>query len=125
MMVRKLGVACFCIFLKIIYFFDLMILKTIITVFLFMTAIANANNLPQIPLVVDAEIEDFLKEISKPLIVSANLKPKDIRFFLVNDSRINAFVMNGQNIFVNLGVLTTFDTPDAVLGIIAHELGHI
>ena len=33
--------------------------------------------------------------------------------------------MGGQNIFVNTGTLTNFDTPDAVLGILAHETGHI
>lgn len=79
----------------------------------------------QISLIRDAEIEDFLYEISKPIFKSANLNSNDIKFYIVNDSNINAFVSGGQNIFINTGTLTNFDTPDAILGIIAHETGHI
>ena len=79
----------------------------------------------KISLIRDAEIENFLYEISKPIFRSANLNPNDIKFYIVDDNSINAFVMGGQNIFVNTGTLTSFDTPDAVLGILAHETGHI
>lgn len=79
----------------------------------------------QLSLVRDAEIEDFLYEISKPIFKSAKLNPNNIKFYIVSDSSINAFVMSGQNIFINTGTLTSFDTPDAILGIIAHETGHI
>lgn len=79
----------------------------------------------KISLIRDAEIENFLYEISKPIFRSANLNPNDIKFYIVDDNSINAFVMGGQNIFVNTGTLTSFDTPDAILGILAHETGHI
>lgn len=79
----------------------------------------------KISLIRDAEIENFLYEISKPIFRSANLNPNDIKFYIVDDNSINAFVMDGQNIFVNTGTLTSFDTPDAILGILAHETGHI
>ncbi len=79
----------------------------------------------QISLIRDTEIENFLYEISNPIFKSAGLNPEDINFYIVNDNTINAFVTGGQNIFINTGIITNFDTPDAVLGIIAHETGHI
>ncbi|MDR3290142.1 MAG: M48 family metalloprotease [Rickettsiales bacterium] len=97
-------------------------MKKIVLFFLFFINVVFANNLS---IVVDAEIEDFLKRITKPIIKSANLNFDDIKFYIVNDKNINAFVSGGQNIFVNTGTLTTFNTPDAVLGILAHEIGHI
>lgn len=78
-----------------------------------------------ISIIRDTEIENFLREITTPILRSAGLNPQDIKFYIVNDNNINAFVMGGQNIFVNTGTITSFDTPDAVLGIIAHETGHI
>lgn len=78
-----------------------------------------------ISLIRDTEIENFLYEISSPIFKSAGLESNDIKMYIVNDNAINAFVVGGQNIFVNTGTITSFDTPDAVLGIIAHETGHI
>ena len=78
-----------------------------------------------ISIIRDTEIENYLYEISKPIFISAGLNPNDINFYIVDDDSINAFVMGGQNIFVNTGTLTNFKTPDAALGIIAHETGHI
>jgi predicted Zn-dependent protease len=79
----------------------------------------------QITLIRDAEIENFLYEISKPIFKSAKLNSNNIKFFIANDESVNAFVTGGQNIFINTGTLTSFNTPDAILGIIAHETGHI
>lgn len=79
----------------------------------------------KISLIRDTEIENFLYEISSPIFKSAGLSSNSIKFYIVNDNSINAFVMGGQNIFVNTGTIINFDTPDAILGIIAHETGHI
>lgn len=100
--------------------------KLIKFVFIFILSCHNSfSEDSKINLIQDTEIENFLNEISKPIFKSANLNEKNIKFFIVNDNSINAFVTNGQNIFINTGTLTGFDTPDAILGIIAHETGHI
>lgn len=101
-------------------------MKNIIKYFLlFLCFINNIFANEKISLIRDTEIENFLYEISLPIFKSANLNPNDIHFYIVNDNNINAFVMGGQNIFVNTGTIIDFDTPDALLGIIAHETGHI
>ena len=99
------------------------IVKIFILYFIFIQCVFGTGT--QISLVSDTEIENFLKEISLPILKSAGLDYNNVKFYIVNDSSINAFVMGGQNIFVNTGTLTSFDEPDAILGIIAHEVGHI
>ncbi|HSQ97860.1 MAG TPA: M48 family metalloprotease [Rickettsiales bacterium] len=98
------------------------IFKTFLILFLILQKVCAEQ---QLSLIRDAEIEDFLYEISRPIFKSAKLNPNDIRFYIVNDNSINAFVMGGQNIFINTGTLINFDKPDGILGIIAHETGHI
>ena len=76
-------------------------------------------------LIRDAETEKFLHEIADPIFTAANLESKNIRIFIVNDDEINAFVSGGQNVFINTGLLRKYKTPDALIGVIAHETGHI
>ncbi len=78
-----------------------------------------------ISLIRDAEIEDFLYDITKPIFKAANLNPDDINIYIVNDSTLNAFVAGGQNIFINTGLITKYKNPNVLIGVIAHETGHI
>ena len=48
----------------------------------------------------------------------------DIEIILVNDSRFNAFVA-GRRIFINTGALLQAETPNEIIGVLAHEAGHI
>lgn len=78
-----------------------------------------------IALIVDAQTQDFLERLSYPIIEAAQLDPNHVKIYIVNDSSINAFVTKGQNIFINTGLIRKFKTPDALIGVIAHEVGHI
>jgi predicted Zn-dependent protease len=73
----------------------------------------------------DAEIETTLRDFSTPLWKAAGLKPNDITIILVNDPTLNAFVAEGQNIFINTGTIIAADNPGQLKGVIAHETGHI
>jgi predicted Zn-dependent protease len=76
-------------------------------------------------LIRDAEIEDFLYDITKPVFKAANLNPDDIHIYIINDSTLNAFVAGGQNVFINTGLITKYTNPNVLIGVIAHETGHI
>src|SRR4029079_2250705 len=41
-----------------------------------------------------------------------------------NDRHFNAFV-DGRRIFINTGALATAETPNEIIGVLAHETGHI
>ncbi len=78
-----------------------------------------------VPLIRDAEIENTLRAYADPVFRTAGLKPKAIRIFLVNDDSINAFVAGGANMFIHAGLILESDTPAVLIGVMAHETGHI
>ncbi len=73
----------------------------------------------------DAEIEDTIRLFGAPLFAIAGLEPSAVRVYLVNDPALNAFVAGGQKIFINTGLLIASDNANQVIGVIAHETGHI
>lgn len=79
----------------------------------------------KISLVRDAETENTIRQMATPLLIAANLRPADLKVHLVLDDRLNAFVAGGQRIFINTGLLRKTDSHQAVIGVMAHEIGHI
>jgi predicted Zn-dependent protease len=73
----------------------------------------------------DAEIENTIRAYATPLFRAAGLEPSAIRIYLVKDASLNAFVAGGQNLFLNTGLLISSKNANQVIGIIAHETGHI
>ncbi|WP_417689574.1 M48 family metalloprotease [Roseibium sp.] len=76
-------------------------------------------------LVRDAEAEDLLKDYAAPIFKVAGIGNSPVEIILVNDKSFNAFVPDSRRMFINLGVLMEADTPSEVIGVIAHETGHI
>lgn len=76
-------------------------------------------------LVRDAEIELLLRDYSNPLFRAAGLDPSRVGISLINDRNLNAFVTNGQNIYVHTGLILEAEKPNMVIGVLAHEIGHI
>ena len=73
----------------------------------------------------DTEIEETLQDFTTPILHAAELNPKSVDLFLVNDPSLNAFVTRGQNIFLHSGLIIEADNPNQLKGVIAHEAGHI
>jgi predicted Zn-dependent protease len=73
----------------------------------------------------DAEIETALKSWTRPIILAAGLDPDVVKIILVQSPDINAFVAGGQNIFIYTGLIDKSENAGEVVGVIAHELGHI
>ena len=76
-------------------------------------------------LISDDEIEELLKDYARPILRAAGLDKGDIQMRIVNDRSFNAFVLDGRNVFIHTGTLMQADTPNQVIGVIAHEVGHI
>lgn len=76
-------------------------------------------------LIRDAEIEDTLRVYANPLFQAAGLAPNDVDIYIVSDPSVNAFVAGGQNMFVHTGLIMAADTPNEIIGVLAHETGHI
>ena len=76
-------------------------------------------------LIRDAEIERTLKGMAGPIFEAAGYPPNGIDLYIINDRSLNAFVANGNNMFLHTGLLQTLETPEELLAVIAHETGHI
>jgi len=73
----------------------------------------------------DAETEALLRDYAKPIFQAAGLGSQNIHIHIVNDLNFNAFVVDGHNMFMHAGTLMISKTPNQVIGVIAHECGHI
>jgi predicted Zn-dependent protease len=79
------------------------------------------------PLIIrDDEIESALANLLEPLFRVAKISEVSPKIFIVDDKSINAYVQNNNQIFINSGLLIeAYDNPDIILGVLAHEIGHI
>jgi predicted Zn-dependent protease len=73
----------------------------------------------------DAEIEYYLRALATPIYRAAAIDPKSISIVLIKSSVVNAFVAGGMNEFFYTGLLQLTDTPEQLVGVMAHETGHI
>ncbi|MEX2630615.1 MAG: M48 family metalloprotease [Tistlia sp.] len=79
----------------------------------------------QMRLLRDAEIENTIRTFVTPVLQAAGLNPNTVTIYLVEDPRLNAFATTNQRMFLNSGFLTATDGPGEVIGVLAHEAGHI
>src|SRR6185295_10353280 len=87
------------------------------------SAPAQENKGP--PLLRDTEIEQLLREYTRPILRAAGLEQQNIQVVIINDPGFNAFVADGRRIFVNYGALMKSETPNQIIGVLAHETGHL
>src|SRR5580704_10351079 len=77
------------------------------------------------PIIRDTEIEQLLKEYTQPILKAAGHSQQNIQVVIINERSFNAFVADGRRIFVNGGALMDANTPNEIIGVLAHESGHI
>src|ERR1700716_3165871 len=88
-----------------------------------MSALAQQAKGP--PVIRDAEAEQLLREYTRPILRAAGLEKQNIQIVIINDNTFNAFVADGRRIFVNYGAIMQSETPNQIIGVLAHETGHL
>lgn len=86
------------------------------------TSSASAQGLP---LIRDTEIENLLNDYASPIFRTAGLGTGRINVRIVNNDQFNAFVVDGRSVYMHTGALLQAQTPNEVIGVLAHETGHI
>jgi predicted Zn-dependent protease len=76
-------------------------------------------------LIRDAEVENTIRTYATPLFETAGLNPRDVHIYIINNRTLNAFVAGGLNMFFNTGFLLKTRSASEVIGVIAHETGHL
>lgn len=84
---------------------------------------AAAQSRPSI--IRDTEIENTLHEWSEPILQAAGMDRDSINIILVQSPDLNAFVAGGANVFLYTGLIERTENPGELIGVFAHELGHI
>jgi predicted Zn-dependent protease len=78
-----------------------------------------------IPMIRDTEIEQLMRDYTAPIFKAAGLTTQNVQVVIIEDKSFNAFVMDAHRIFVNVGALMQAKTPNELIGVFAHECGHI
>jgi predicted Zn-dependent protease len=73
----------------------------------------------------DTEIETIIHEWSDPVFTGMGLEPSEVEILLINDADLNAFATRGRIMGLNTGLILKTRSPNELLGVIAHEAGHI
>ncbi len=76
-------------------------------------------------LIRDAETETLLRTYANPLFRAAGVDPNLVRIVLIRDNAINSFVSSGNLLFVHTGLIMKADSAEELVGVLAHETGHI
>jgi predicted Zn-dependent protease len=77
------------------------------------------------PVLRDTESEQLLRDYTRPILRVAGLEKQNIQVVIINESAFNAFVADGHRIFVNYGAIMQSETPNQLIGVLAHETGHL
>lgn len=86
---------------------------------------ATAQQGQRLNLIRDAEIESTIRTFTVPIWKAAGLDPNGVEIMIVQDGSLNAFVAGGQRIFINTGLIMRTERPNQLIGVMAHESGHI
>jgi predicted Zn-dependent protease len=78
-----------------------------------------------LPIIRDTEIEQLVRDYAEPILRVAGLARQNVKVVILNDRSFNAFIMDGRHIFVNAGALFEARTPNEIIGVFAHETGHL
>jgi len=73
----------------------------------------------------DTEIEEIIHEWSDPVFTAMGLEPSEVEILLINDDQLNAFATRGRILGLNTGLIMRTRNPNELLGVVAHEAGHI
>ncbi len=111
-------------FLRQKYVYQPMV-KTMMMALIMILLFLSPNNVHAQNIVRDTEIENFLQELSQPVLNVGGYGQGKLRFIIINDRALNAFVAGGDAIFVNTGLILAARSHEEITSVVAHELGHI
>lgn len=102
--------------------------RIILAIILLLTGplwLSGPGNAQRPTLIRDTETEDIIRAYSTPIFKAAGLKASEVKIYIVKDDTLNAFVAGGQKLFINTGLILQSDSANQIIGVIAHETGHI
>ena len=100
-------------------------IRQIATCFVAMLMFMSLPSAGNASLVRDTELEFGLQQLMAPLLEAANYPPNSIAVRIIIDPDYNAFVAGEQIIYLNSGLILNAKSAEELVGVMAHEIGHI
>jgi predicted Zn-dependent protease len=79
----------------------------------------------QTTLMRDRAVVNYIRQLGAEIVAAARPTPFDVRWYVVEDEELNAFAIPGGSIYVNTGLIAKVNHADELVGVLAHELGHV
>ena len=73
----------------------------------------------------DTELEAGLQKLMAPLVEAAGYPPNYIAIRIIIDPNYNAFVAGERIIYVHSGLILNAKSAEEIIGVMAHEIGHL
>ena len=107
------------------------ITKTIVTIqqtTKFFAAVLLFVSLPIVAcagMIRDTELETGIQTLMAPLVKAASYPANSIAVRIIIDPNYNAFVAGKQIIYVHSGLILNAESAEEIIGVMAHEIGHL
>ena len=79
----------------------------------------------QLQFVTNPEVERYIDRVGQRILSTMGPQPFDYRFFVIQDSQLNAFAVPGGSIFFFTGLIEKTKTTSEVAGVLGHEITHV
>jgi len=76
-------------------------------------------------LIDEPDIIQYINELGRPTLEVAGPQFFDYHFFVINNKELNAFAAPSGLIFFHSGLIESLDTENELVGVMAHEIGHV
>lgn len=96
----------------------------VVTLLTALALVISSTAAQAVSLLRDPDIEHALQRMAAPVLYAAGLGG-NIKILMVDDQRLNAFVIDHGHIFINSGMIMRMNTPEMLQSVIAHEAAHI
>jgi predicted Zn-dependent protease len=73
----------------------------------------------------DPDIDQYISRLGREILSVAGPQYFDYRFYIINDRDFNAFAAPSGLVFVNSGLIEAMDNENELVGVMAHEVGHV
>ena len=71
------------------------------------------------------DVAQYINDLGDQVLTAAGPQYFNYQFFVIDNADFNAFAAPSGLIFIHSGLISSMDTEDELLGVIAHEVGHV
>jgi predicted Zn-dependent protease len=76
-------------------------------------------------LIDEPDVIQYINELGRSTLEVAGSRFYDYQFFVINNKELNAFAAPSGLIFFHTGLIESLETEGELVGVVAHEIGHV